>query len=39
MNDDLMIRIALNQALLFSSIVGLLKTQAQVSSVFKFEYS
>ena len=31
MNDDLMVRIAVNQALLFSSIIGLLKIQAQVS--------
>ena len=33
MNDDLMVRIAVNQALLLSSIIGLLKIQAQVSSV------
>ena len=31
MDDDLIVRIALNQALLFSSIIGLLKIQAQVS--------
>jgi hypothetical protein len=33
MNDDLMVRIAVNQALLLSSIIGLLKIQAQVSVV------
>ena len=33
MNDDLMVRIAVNQALLLSSIIGLLEIQAQVSSV------
>ena len=32
-NDDLMVRIAVNQALLLSSIIGLLKIQAQVSVV------
>ena len=32
-NDDLMVRIAVNQALLLSSIIGLLKIQAQVSIV------
>ena len=35
MNDDLMTRIAVNQALLFSCIIGLLKIQAQVSSEFE----
>ena len=33
MNDDLMVRIAVNQALLLSSIIGLLKIRAQVSVV------
>ena len=33
MNDGLLIRIAVNQALLFSSIIGLLKIQAQVSTL------
>ena len=35
LNDDLMGRIAVNQALFFSSIIGLLKIQARVSSEFK----
>ena len=33
MNDDLMVRIAVNQALLLSCIIGLLEIQAQVNSV------
>ena len=34
MNDDLMVRIAVNQALLSGILIGLLKFRAQVSCVF-----
>jgi hypothetical protein len=34
MNDDLMVRIAINQALLSSVVIGLLKFRAQVSSIY-----
>ena len=35
MNDDLMVRITINLAVLSSIVMGLLKLRAQVSSVYK----
>ena len=38
MNDDLMVRIAVNQALLSGILIGLLKVRAQVSCVFMMKF-
>ena len=39
MNDDLMVRIAVNQALLSGILIGLLKFRAQVSCVFMMKFN
>ena len=38
MNDDLMVRIAINLAVLSSIVMGLLKFRAQVSSVYNVDF-
>ena len=38
MNDDLMVRIAINLAVLSSIVMGLLKFRAQVSSVYNADF-